>query len=255
VATVFLRRARADARDALLDAFALLLPVSCAGCGAPDRSVCPECLDALRPSPALVSRDGVTAWAALDYGGAAARVITAYKDSSRTDAAAPLARALRAALAEAVAGRPDGSLEVCTVPSTSAAVRRRGYSPVDALLARCGIRPSPVLRLVRDRRDQAGLGADARRANAEGALEARRRLDGRRFLLVDDVLTTGATIAETGRAVTVAGGVIEAVAVLAQTPLRRSGRTPESQQPLRDIGGRGDYGGRTGVVGPPFRSG
>jgi orotate phosphoribosyltransferase len=123
------------------------------------------------------------------------------------------------------------------------------------LLARCGIRPSPVLRLARDRRDQAGLGAEARRANAEGALEARRRLDARRFVLVDDVLTTGATVAEATRAVTVAGGTIEVVVVLAQTPLRRSQQSSESQQPLRDIGGGGDYGGRTGVVDPPFRSG
>ena len=249
------RRARALARDALLDAVGLLLPVSCAGCGAPDRSVCAECLEGLRPSPKVVTRDGVTAWAALDYGGVVARVVGAYKDASRTDAAAPLVRALHAALAEAVAGRPAGALEVCTIPSTRAAMRARGYAPVDELLARCGIRPSPVLRLARDRRDQAGLGAEARRANADGALEARRRLDARRFVLVDDVLTTGATIAEAARAVTAAGGTIEVVVVLAQTPLRRSQPSSESQQPLRDIEGGDDYGGRTGVVDPPFRSG
>lgn len=251
-----LRRVQVLARDALLDAIALLVPVSCAGCGALDRSVCADCVDALRPSPKVVTRDGISAWAALDYGGVVARVVTAYKDSSRTDAAAPLARALHAALAEGVAARPaGGTLEVCTVPSTAAAMRARGYAPVDALLARCGIRPSPVLRLARDRRDQAGLDAEARRANAHGALEARRRLDERRFVLVDDVLTTGATIAEAARAVNVAGGAIDAVVVLAQTPLRRSGLGSESRQALRDIGSPDDYGGRTGVVDPPFRSG
>ncbi|MDR6904604.1 putative amidophosphoribosyltransferase [Agromyces sp. 3263] len=250
-----LRRVQVFARDALLDACALLVPVSCAGCGAPDRSVCADCVGALRPRPEVVTRDGISAWAALEYGGVVAQVVTAYKDSSRTDAAAPLARALHAALAEAVAGRPAGALEVCAVPSTPAAMRARGYAPVDALLARCGIRPSSVLRLARDRRDQAGLGAEARRANAHGALEARRRLDERRFVLVDDVLTTGATIAEAARAVTAAGGAIDAVVVLAQTPLRRSGPSSESRQPLRDIGSADDYGGRTGVVDPPFRSG
>ena len=103
--------------------------------------------------------------------------------------------------------------------------------------------------------DQAGLGVAARRANAQGALEARTRLVGRRFLLVDDVLTTGATLAETRRAVLAAGGSVEALAVLAETPLRRSGHLAGTRETLRDIHGRGDYGGRTGVVDPPFRSG
>jgi len=242
-------------RGALLDAVGLLLPVSCAGCGAPDRSVCARCIHALRPAPRLVQRLGLSAWAGLEYSGVVASVIGAYKDGARTDAAGPLATALRAAVAAALDGLPAGSVAVCTVPSTPDAMRRRGYAPVDALLARCGIRPTHMLRLVRARSDQAGLGAAARRANAEGALEARTNLAGRRFVLVDDVLTTGSTLAEACRAVTAAGGSVAAVAVLAETPLRRAGRLAGTRETHSDIGGRGDYGGRTGVVDPPFRPG
>ena len=248
----------ATTRRAVLDAIALLLPVTCAGCGAPDRSVCPECVAALRASPRQVERGDLVVWAALEYEGVAANAIRACKDAARTDAAAPLAWALGAAIRAALDDLPGlaaGTVEVCTVPSTPAAMRRRGYAPVDALLARCGIRASPVLRLVRARRDQAGLGVAARRANAQGALEARTRLVGRWFLLVDDVLTTGATLTETRRAVTAAGGSVVAVAVLAETPLRRSGHPSASRETLRDIGTPDDYGGRTGVVDPPFISG
>jgi predicted amidophosphoribosyltransferase len=134
-------------------------------------------------------------------------------------------------------------------------MRRRGYAPVDALLVRCGIRPSHVLRPARARDDQAGLGADARRLNAQGALVARADLRGRRFLLVDDILTTGATLAEAARAVTAAGGSVASAAVLAQTPLRHPGRLVASRDALRDIASESGYGGRTGVVDPPFRSG
>jgi predicted amidophosphoribosyltransferase len=242
---------------ALLDAAAVLLPVSCAACGAPDRSVCDSCRAALRPVPHRVERDGLPAWAGLEYRGLVATAVGAFKDGDRSDAASVLAPALRSAIASALAGLPPGSgrVEVCMIPSTPRAMRRRGYAPVELLLGRCGIRSSPVLRLTRERQDQSGLGIEERRANAAGALEARRGLAGRSFLIVDDVLTTGATLAEAARAVTAAGGRAAAFAVLAETPRRHPPGAGSSRETLRDIASRAGYGGMTGVVEPPFRSG
>lgn len=230
------RSAVAGFERAVLDALAVVLPVSCAGCGEPDRAVCDECRVALAAAPKLVERPGLSAWAALEYAGPVASAIGEFKDGGRTDAAPALALALRAAIARAVAAAPPGrALEVCTIPSAPGAYRARGYAPVEVLLARCGIRSSKVLALARGRVDQAGLGAEARRANSAGGLVAVRPLAGRRFLLVDDVLTTGSTLAEAARAIIAAGGSTGAFAVLAETPLRHGGHAAKSPETLRDF--------------------
>ncbi|RIJ45524.1 ComF family protein, partial [Clavibacter phaseoli] len=98
------------------------------------------------------------------------------------------------------------------------------YAPVEVLLARAGIRPLRApgppglrrhpLRFVRRPADQAGLGVAERAANVDGCLAARIDLTGRRILVVDDVLTTGATLRETCRAIRAAGGEVAACAVL-----------------------------------------
>ncbi|KRC60424.1 hypothetical protein ASE14_05205 [Agromyces sp. Root81] len=264
---------RTLARAALRDAIAVLLPVSCSGCGIADHAVCPACRLALVPEPRRLERAGLHLWAGLEYSGVAASVLGAFKDGGRTDAASALASALRASLLAALAGVPDGtSVEVCTIPSTPAARRARGYVPVEVLLGRCGIRSVPVLELAREREDQAGLDAEARRRNAAGGLVVRARmrsfprlvngtaaarspLGGRRFLLVDDIVTTGSTLAEAVRALAAAGGETVAIAVLAETPRRFPRHAGTSRHSLRDFAAQGGYGGRTGVVDPPFRTG
>ncbi|HEX6953576.1 MAG TPA: phosphoribosyltransferase family protein, partial [Agromyces sp.] len=209
------------ARAALLDALALALPVECAGCGVPDRSVCDECRRRLAPVPVAVTRpgleawQGLEAWAGLRYADVAASAIRSMKDAQRTDAAPALAPALRAALtaACAAAGEPPGSsLEVAVVPSTPAARRERGYEPVRLLLRHAGFRASDVLRTTAGRVDQASLGREARRANSAWSMAPARRLDGRAFVLVDDVVTTGSTLAEAVRAIRSAGGTVHAAA-------------------------------------------
>jgi predicted amidophosphoribosyltransferase len=153
------------------------------------------------------------------------------KDAQRTDAAPALAPALRASL-DAACGAPDGApastLEIAVVPSTRAAYRERGYDPVRLLLRHAGFRGADVLRASGRRMDQASLGREARRANSAGSMSPVGRLDGRAFVLVDDVVTTGATLAEAVRAIRSAGGTVHAAAVLAHT----ARRIPESSLPV-----------------------
>ena len=207
-------------RDALLDAWALVLPVDCAGCGARDRSLCAGCSAALAPRP--VARrlvDGTPVVSALDYDGAVRRAILAFKEQGRTDVARRLAVPLAAAItgARAAAGAAP---EILPVPTSPVAYRRRGYDPVAVLVRRAGLRPARELTTTRRTAQQKKLTADERSGNREGYLRAVRALDGRRFLLVDDVLTTGSTLAEASRAVRAGGGEVVAAATLAYTQKR-----------------------------------
>ena len=197
------------------------MPTECSGCGLPDRALCGACLAALEPRVHSSERSGLLVWSALDYSGVARRVLGAFKDGGRTDAADALAGPLRAVVAAALAPVAEGAgVHLVTVPSSRRAWRIRGYHPVELLLGRSGLRASPVLRRAGETRDQVGLGVAERGRNRAGSLVAARSLHGFRALVVDDILTTGATVLEVRRAVLAAGGEVVGVATLAETRRR-----------------------------------
>ena len=202
-------------RAALLDALAVLSPVDCAGCGAPDRSLCDHCRQAL--TAAVTPRslaDGSTVFTALRYEGVVRRTLLALKESGRTD----VVGALSVPFAQALSRAAQPGAEFLAVPTSTVAWRRRGYDPVALLAKRAGIRPAKVLRSARTTASQKTLGAGDRARNLEASMVAKTSLSGRRFVLIDDVVTTGATLAEAARAITSAGGEVVGRAALAFTP-------------------------------------
>ncbi|MGW0205416.1 ComF family protein [Streptomyces sp. NPDC003233] len=197
----------------------LVLPTDCAGCGAPRAVLCPRCRAALcgraprrvRPVPEPAGLPVVHAVA--PYAEEVRTLLLAHKERG----ALALAGALGAVLARAVRAGLDagfGPVLLVPVPSARWAVRARGHDPVRrmALAAAGALRrtgtPARVAAVLRQRRpvaDQAGLDARRRLANLTGALEVTagggRLLGAGRVVLVDDLITTGASLAEAARAV------------------------------------------------------
>ncbi|WP_375388076.1 ComF family protein [uncultured Amnibacterium sp.] len=198
----------------------LVLPVDCVGCGRPGHALCCDCR--LRLTPDVTVRDvgGLRVASGLRYEGVAQPVLVAFKNEGRTGLAPPLAAALRAAVAEAVAVVADDDLLLVPMARTRRSAVERGYDPLRVLLRRAGLPHRDVLRLVRRPRDQLRLDRAARFANLRGGMAARLPLTGRRVLLVDDVVTTGATLTEAARAVRAAGGTVLGAATVASTPRR-----------------------------------
>ncbi|GAA4637187.1 hypothetical protein GCM10023196_089970 [Actinoallomurus vinaceus] len=208
----------------------LVLPQRCAGCDGADGLLCAACAALLdgpagvsppRPVPPGLPRP----WAVAAYTGAVRRMIVAHKERGRTGLARPLGAGLAAAVL-AAARDAEGPVLLVPVPSSRASVRRRGHDPTLRLAraaareaARAGTAVSVARVLAHRRRvaDQAGLTAAERAANLAGALTAQHDLRGATVIVVDDVITTGATLAEAARALRAGGARVRAAAVVAAT--------------------------------------
>jgi predicted amidophosphoribosyltransferase len=163
--------------------------------------------------------------AAAWFSGAAALWVKRFKYAAPglrglDPAAEAVALALIREAAAALPGpRPDA---VAAVPLHPARLRRRGFAPA-AVLARAAGRALgvPVLRgallRTRDTPSQTGMGRVARRRNVAGCFRAA-RVAPARVWLVDDVVTTGATLGEAARALHAAGARRVAALCLARTP-------------------------------------
>ncbi|WP_343983659.1 ComF family protein [Kribbella koreensis] len=221
-------------RDALVD---LVLGGRCAGCGRPGVSPCPECGRALAVNaPYRAWPEPVPVWlrpttATTEYAGVVRSLILAHKEYGRYSLARPLGEALAVAIQGAL--DPGRAAWLCPVPSSPSTVRQRGHDPLGRMtgvairhLRKRGydVRRADALAVVRRPEDQAGLSAEQRAANLAGAFAARsrwaERLTDQPVILVDDVLTTGSTLAEGCRALASRGIPVLGCAVLAATRRR-----------------------------------
>ncbi len=219
----------------------LVLGATCAGCGRAGRALCRDCWAALptrgavcRPVPA--PNGLVLPMAAGAYAGLLRDLVLAHKEHQALAIARPLGMVVATVVADLIraTGGPTSQVLLVPVPSRRSVVRRRGHDPTLRMtrMAAGGLRRAglpvavarllvPVVRVA----DQAGLSVEERASNLAGAFRARRV---RRWLrspvvVVDDVLTTGATAAEAQRALRASGYRVLGLAAVAATERRSAG--------------------------------
>lgn len=204
----------------------LVLPLECGGCRTSSTRWCDACAAALlvqADEPHVVAPrvdPGVPVFALGRYAGPRRQAVVALKEHGRVDLVGPLARPLALGIHRlAVWGVVGLPLTVVPAPTRRWAARRRGGDPVArlAVAATAGHPQITVvqgLRTIGRARDSVGLSTGARERNIAGRVRPLSRPDGE-VLLVDDVVTTGATAREAVRVLRDEGASISAVLTLA----------------------------------------
>ncbi len=194
----------------------LLFPPRCVGCGRGGHWFCPDCVAAIAPGPAW--RDGLEPlaglWVTGLYEDPLRTAIHALKYEGKRQLAAPLGQLLLATYRRQMQGAALARFDaVLPVPLHPRRQTERGYNQ-SALLARELSRGAGLPLLAdallrrRDTPQQVGLDPPARRANVAGVFACptdHAALEGKTLLLIDDVCTTGATLAACAGALRAAG--------------------------------------------------
>lgn len=197
-------------------------PSHCPACGDLVESLgfCPECALYVEEVGTWEWTGGLATQAAFLYEGGVRDAILRFKHSSSMQTGAALTRIALGVWEDLDGWTPD---LVVPVGSHPARIRARGFNPaaVVATHVAAGLRlPMAAVALIRSAafEGQKGHGAKERLEAVQGAFQVPRPklVEGRNILLVDDVLTTGATVQECARVLRAAGAVGVAVWVLAK---------------------------------------
>jgi predicted amidophosphoribosyltransferase len=171
-----------------------------------------------------VLRGGLTGLVAADFGPIEQKLIHAFKEDGQTALSKYLAQPLASLLLEISKGY--GGALLVPVPSSRQNYKKRGYRPTVILgravnrLAKQPCLLSNTLYFTRQVVDQSTLDSSARKANLDSAMYSKPLSSGCPVILFDDVITTGSTILEAARAITVSGGKVIGFLAFAETILK-----------------------------------
>ncbi|MGB3484502.1 MAG: ComF family protein [Mycobacterium sp.] len=207
----------------------LVLPLECGGCGAPMTRWCATCAAALTvgvDEPHVINPrldPGVPVFVLGRHAGARRRAIVALKERGRADLITPLARPLAIGIHRLLTwGVLDVPLTLVPAPTRRIAARRRGGDPVTrlataAVAAHPKISVTSALRLKNSAKDSVGLSSGDRQHNLAGRVHliSSNIPSDADVVVIDDIVTTGATACESVRVLAEAGIRVAGVLALA----------------------------------------
>ena len=205
----------------------LLFPVRCFGCRELGFSICSDCRKIWNPHIYRNRFEELTVFSSIIYSPIAKNIILAAKEGSVKSADLLVKDALKNSLKYLFESHPVGAL--VPIPSQHTAIRRRGRDFLSEIAHDLGkFYGVGVLNLLEHNRkvqDQSRLGISERHKNLNQALSINPRFSGnypaQRVVILDDLLTTGATLSEANRALRKAGFNVQAAAT-ACVAVRRS---------------------------------
>jgi predicted amidophosphoribosyltransferase len=205
----------------------LLFPERCISCGALGLSICSECrrkwnLHRYNTFVGKTRDDHIQVTSSVIYSSIAQKILLSAKESHIKRADQLVSEAIRHSTTNIL--KTDWIDVLVPIPSRPRAVRERGrqfiYEITEPISMEFNIPISPILRHSRAVRDQSGLHHNERWNNLKGAFVVdAKQIPGQKALLVDDLVTTGATLYEAARALRYAGieviGAVTAAVALA----------------------------------------
>ena len=181
-----------------------LLPSPCLLCEKNGKPICLHCLEGLQLKVQQTSRAGFDLWYLATYNDAIAKIVLAIKDRGITSL-------ISALVSQAAWPQSAHGVSLVPIPSSRDAELKRGFSHTEILAKKIaaknrGLRVARLLRSKTRRLDQTGLSVEERKTNLSGAFEIRRGIStSLPVVLVDDVYTTGATMAAARETLEAAG--------------------------------------------------
>ena len=203
----------------------LIFPVRCLGCRTLGLSICSVCRRNWHPhifTRYSKSSPSFPIYSSIQYSPIAGKVLLAAKENSLEQADELILDALKKSLLHCVKEHGMGIL--IPIPSRHSAARLRGRQFINELAREIGngarVPTYEILTHTRAVKDQSKLDAKERLENLDGALTSLRYRSGK-AIIVDDLVTTGATLYEGARALRENGvEVIAAVTACVAEPLR-----------------------------------